>query len=175
MHNRVPRPWLFLLVLMFSIVIGCASSFQPRAPEKINFQERSQTRVDGGLRVTAAVLSAKETEAVFGFALYKKGIQPIWLEIENKDDKPTWFLRYSVDPDVDETRAFLIQDLWYSQGVESFGYVEGVGAAPYSEPRGNLTGDPYFTDGLRAVFWVSSKPVAFSDVGWIDWEEPSER
>jgi len=45
------------------------------------------------------VLSAPETEAVFGFALYKKGIQPIWLEIENKDDKPTWFPPFSVDPD----------------------------------------------------------------------------
>jgi hypothetical protein len=82
---------------------------------------------------------------------------------------------HKIDPDVDETRAFLIQDLWYSQGLKSFGYVKGVGAAPYSEPRGNLAGDPYFTDGLRAVFWVSSQPAAFSDVGWIDWEEPLER
>jgi hypothetical protein len=58
-----------------------------------------QTQVDGNYRVTAAVLSAEETEAVFGFPLYEKGIQPIWLEIENRDDKPTWFLPFSVDPD----------------------------------------------------------------------------
>lgn len=82
---------------------------------------------------------------------------------------------HKIDPDVDETRAFLIQDLWYSQGLKSFGYVKGVGAAPYSEPRSNLTGDPYFTDGLRAILWVSSKPAALSDVGWIDWEKPVER
>jgi hypothetical protein len=44
-------------------------------------------------------LSAEESEAVFGVPLYKKGIQPIWLEIENKDDEPTWFLPFSVDPD----------------------------------------------------------------------------
>ncbi len=86
----------------------------------------------------------------------------------------TWktITTHKIDPDVDETRDFLIQDLWYSQGLETFGYVKGVGAAPYSEPRGNLTGDPYFTDGNRAVLWVSSQPAAFSEVGWIDWETP---
>ncbi len=99
MRNRSPRLWLLLLLFTISIVSGCASSFQPHPLEDINFQERSQTLVDGSLRVTAAVLSAEETNAVFGFALYKKGIQPIWLEIENKDDEPTWFLPYSVDPD----------------------------------------------------------------------------
>lgn len=82
---------------------------------------------------------------------------------------------HKIDPDVDETRNFLIQDLWYSQGLQSFGYVDGVGAAPYDTPRGNLTGDPYFTDGLRVVLWVSSKPSAFTDVGWIDWEIPPFR
>jgi hypothetical protein len=82
---------------------------------------------------------------------------------------------HKIDPDVDETRNFLIQDLWYSQGLKTFGFVKGVGAAPYSEPRGNLTGDPYFTDGLRAILWVSSQPAAFSDVGWLDWELPPTR
>lgn len=82
---------------------------------------------------------------------------------------------HKIDPDVDETRNFLIQDLWYSQGLKTFGYVKGVGAAAYEQPRGNLTGDPYFTDGYRAVLWVSGTPMAFSDVGWIDWETPTEK
>ena len=82
---------------------------------------------------------------------------------------------HKIDPDVDETRNFLIQDLWYSQGLKTFGYVKGVGEATYEEPRGNLTGDPYFTDGYRVVLWVSSKPAAFTDVGWIDWEVPPHR
>ena len=82
---------------------------------------------------------------------------------------------HKIDPDVDETRDFLVQDLWYSQGLKQFGYTTGVGAAPYEEPRGNLTGDPYFTDGHRAVLWVSSQPAAFSDVGWLEWETPPER
>jgi len=99
MGKRLPRLWPALLLITLSLVVGCASSFEPRPPQEINFQERSQTQAAGNLRVTAAVLSAKETEAVFSFALYKNGIQPIWFEIENKDDQPNWFLPYSVDPD----------------------------------------------------------------------------
>ena len=89
----------------------------------------------------------------------------------------TWktITTHKIDPGVDETRDFLVQNLWYSQGVKIFGYVKGVGAAPYSEPRGNLIGDPYFTDGNRAVLWISSQPKAFSEVGWIDWEKPAEQ
>jgi hypothetical protein len=89
----------------------------------------------------------------------------------------TWktITTHKIDPDVDETRNYLVQNLWYSQGLAKFGYVKGVGAASYDEPRGNLTGDPYFSDGKRAVLWVSSQPSAFSEVGWFDWEQPSHR
>ena len=82
---------------------------------------------------------------------------------------------HKIDPDVDETRDYLFQDLWYSGGLEKFGYVKGVGAALISEPRANLTGDPYFTDGYRAVLWVSSKPIRFTDVEFVEWESPHER
>jgi hypothetical protein len=37
--------------------------------------------------------------------------------------------------------SFFVQNLWYTQGVKKYGYVKGAGA--YSEPRRNLTGDPW--------------------------------
>jgi hypothetical protein len=80
---------------------------------------------------------------------------------------------HKIDPDVDETRSYLIQDLLYSQGLAKFAFVKGVGAAPIESPRQNLTGDPYFTDGLRAVLWVSSQPVAFEKLEFVEWEVPS--
>jgi hypothetical protein len=80
---------------------------------------------------------------------------------------------HKIDPDVDETRSYLIQDLLYSQGLAKFAFVKGVGAAPIESPRRNLTGDPYFTDGLRAVLWVSSQPVAFETLEFVEWEVPS--
>ena len=81
---------------------------------------------------------------------------------------------HKIDPDVDETRSYLVQDIWYSQGLAKFALVEGVGAAPIESPRQNLTGDPYFTDGLRSVLWVASQPIAFDEVEFMDWALPPE-
>ena len=39
--------------------------------------------------------------------------------------------------------------------MEKIGYVPGVGACDRAAPRYNLTGDPYFTDGNRAIAVVS--------------------
>jgi len=79
---------------------------------------------------------------------------------------------HKIDPDVDETRSYLIQDLLYSYGLSKLAFVKGVGAAPIEMPQQNLTGDPYFSDGLRAVVWVSAKPVEFEDVKFIERERP---
>ena len=51
----------------------------------------------------------------------------------------------------------------------------GVGASSPSEPRRNLEGNAYFTDGLRVVLWVSDRPVPFENVQFADWEEPTPR
>jgi hypothetical protein len=76
---------------------------------------------------------------------------------------------------VDETRDFLVQDLLYSHGLKKIAFVKGVGSASLSNPRKNLTGDPYFTDGLRAVLWISSELTNFEEVELINWEIPPER
>jgi hypothetical protein len=79
---------------------------------------------------------------------------------------------HKIDPNVDETREFLLEDLAYSQSLAKFAYVGGVGQAPMDEPRGNLTGDPYFTDGYRLVLWVASKPVDIANIEEEDWDIP---
>jgi hypothetical protein len=101
----------------------------------------------------------------------------VWVGQISRDIGVRWtrktIVTHKIDPDVDETRGFLIQDLWYSQGLERFALVGGAGAAPIQAPRHNLTGDPYFTDGLRAVLWNSSDPVPFETVQFVEWEQPS--
>ncbi len=78
---------------------------------------------------------------------------------------------HKIDPDVDETRGFLLMDLVYAQGVAQFGHEDGVGAAPIGEPRGNLTDDPYVTDGLRLVLFMSEEQVPVEQVDYLEWEE----
>jgi hypothetical protein len=94
--------------------------------------------------------------------------EPVWIGQISRDIgvRFTWrtITTHKIDPDVDETRDFLLEDLAYAQVVEKFGYVGGVGAAPYEQPRGNLTGDPYFTDGQRLVIWISDTTAAIDDI-----------
>jgi hypothetical protein len=73
-------------------------------------------------------------------------------------------------PDVDEARNLLIQDFMYSGGLQSLAFASGVGAVPRSRPRPTDDGEPYFTDGLRAVLFIGTRPLAFSEVEILDWE-----
>ncbi len=82
---------------------------------------------------------------------------------------------YTVDADVDETRTYLLQNLWYAHKLQRIGYVKGVGASSPSESRRNLEGNAYFTDGLRVVLWVSDRPVPFEDIEFAEWDRPTPR
>jgi len=104
--------------------------------------------------------------------------KPVWIGQISRDIgvRFTWktITTHKIDPDVDETREYLVEDLGYAQSLAGLGYVGGVGVAPPDSPRGNLTGDPYFTDGLRAVLLVSSEPVDLSEIQFIDLGEWTE-
>jgi hypothetical protein len=104
---------------------------------------------------------------------------PVWIGQISRDigvrfSKKT-ITTHKIDPDVDETRAYLFQDLLYSQSLLRYAYVKGVGEASYDLPRTNVTGDPYFTDGLRLVMWVCGDPVDMEEVDDVRWESPAQR
>ena len=98
--------------------------------------------------------------------------KPVWIGQISRDIgvRLTWktITTHKIDPDVDETREYLLEDIAYAQSLAKLGYVKGVGAAPYDDPRGNLTGDPYFTDGLRVVLFVSEEPSSISEIEVLD-------
>ncbi len=114
----------------------------------------------------------------------------LWLTPVRHEGKPVWIgqisrdigVRFSaktivthkIDPDVDETREFLLENLAYAQSLARIGYTAGVGAADVDAPRGNLTGDPYFTDGFRVVLWVSKAPVDLAEIEIMPWPVPHE-
>ncbi len=96
--NRCRRSVATSLALLFALpALGCAA-FNPQPMEEIPFMERSQTQEREGLRVTVAVLDRDEAERGFGVDLSKKGIQPIWMEIENKTEIPYLFMLAGLDP-----------------------------------------------------------------------------
>lgn len=101
--------------------------------------------------------------------------QQVWLVQLSRDIgvKPTWhspyLMTHVIDPEVDEDRAYLLELLMRSQSVKSFGYLSGFDEATKQNPRYNLSGDPYRTDGQRLVIKLADKPVAINNVEKLQW------
>ncbi len=80
----------------------------------------------------------------------------------------TWNLTtHRIDPDVDEARDYVMEDLFEAGRITAGGYVEGVGVCTKESPRHNLTGDPYYSDGHRAVVMVSDVRRIPEFLNWV--------
>jgi len=87
------------IVMVMAVGAGCSSSFNPVPIDQVDFRERAQTQEDRGIRVTTAVPTAGETKQLFGYNLYRRGVQPVWLEIHNGRKERVAFLPAGVDPE----------------------------------------------------------------------------
>lgn len=86
-----------------------------------------------------------------------------------------WYLTtHRISPAVDQDRFYLLQDLTMSGAVSRFGFVRGVGVSSMPNPRANLGGDPYVTDGLRLVVFLGTPRRAFDQIELLDWEHPRQ-
>ncbi len=66
----------------------------------------------------------------------------------------------AIDPDVDQARDDLLQDMIYSQSLAKAGYVLG----------GETDSERYFGNGLRVVFVYAREPVPLSEIEFFKWE-----
>ena len=102
--------------------------------------------------------------------------KPVWVGQISRDIgvRLTWhsptFTTHKIDPDVDEARTALTEDMAYSQNLQKIGFVRGVGGAPQGTTRQNLTTDPYYTDGYRTVLVFDRQPTSLSEVEFFPWE-----
>jgi len=97
---------------------------------------------------------------------------PVWVGQVSRDigvrfTTKVWNLTtHRIDPDVDESRDYVVEDLLQAERVEAAGYVDGVGTCDLANARRNLTGDHYFTDGKRAVILLSIGRMTPRFVAW---------
>ena len=95
---------------------------------------------------------------------------PVWVGQVSRDigvrfTLKTWNLTtHRVDPDVDESRDYVFQDLLDADAIDAAGYIDGAGPCDGQSPRRNLTGDPYFTDGKRAAILLAAPAVGAAEV-----------
>lgn len=98
--------------------------------------------------------------------------KPVWVGQVSRDigvrfTWKTWNLTtHRIDPDVDESRDYVVEDLLAAERLEVATYVDGVGQCTAEAPQRNLTGDPWYTDGQRAVIAVADRPTPPRFVSW---------
>lgn len=113
----------------------------------------------------------------------------LWLAPFRFEDRPVWIGQISrdigvkvttksptltthvIDPEVDTTREYLLHNLVAAGFVDRFGFVKGSAAAARDQPRFNLTGDPYHSDGLRLVVILAPEPVPPDQIRSLLWEQ----
>ena len=93
--------WRAFRTVAFVAIVGALAAGETTAaddPADVGYLERARSGTVGGVHVSAAALSAEESSAVYGAPLAKKMIQPVWIEVENKEDVPYWMLFPGLDP-----------------------------------------------------------------------------
>ena len=76
------------------------------------------------------------------------------------------------DPDIDNARDFLIQNVMYGQALEKFAWVSGSEVVPAETFFRNLTRPEFFTDGHRVALWLTAEPYSMVEIDTLDWDNP---
>jgi hypothetical protein len=79
---------------------------------------------------------------------------------------------HAIDPDIDEARSYLIEDLATAGRIATFGLIDGVGYTTRDDPQHNLLGSPWWTDGLRMVIELSPTSVALDAMATFSFHKP---
>lgn len=124
----------------------------------------------------------------------ERGELSLWLAPVRVDGEPLWvgqfknavgrrygigelFLGVTLDPDSNEGRNFVLQDIWYAQALQHWGWSKTGLEVPREAPEQDFHGNPWFsTDAYRAVLWVSGRPIDMTDATPVEWgrlERPS--
>jgi len=92
---RVPSVLVATLVLY-----ACASNpYQPQIENLAAVKARSESQTIGNVRVSVAVPGPVETEAIFNLPLYDRGVQPVWIEVDNRGDTDLRYAPVGTDPE----------------------------------------------------------------------------
>lgn len=110
--------------------------------------------------------------------LYQENL--VWVGAISRDigvkftTKSAFLMTHRIDGDLDEARSYLVQDLLYAPGLERLGFVRGIESATPEKPHYNMGGDPFYTDGYRAVMLMSAERRELDDLESFDWVPASE-
>ena len=102
--------------------------------------------------------------------------KPVWMGAISRDIGVFWTTRtwnltsHAIDSKVDEARMYLTEDLATAESLSEFGFVGGVGEVTRKNPKHNLLGTPWWTDGGRVILLLSAEPVPLDEIELFDLE-----
>ncbi|MGR8946519.1 MAG: LssY C-terminal domain-containing protein [Gammaproteobacteria bacterium] len=174
--------WSFTHELDFrsvSRLIGAAIAGTPYAIAPISPLYLFGREQDVAMQRARTAISQRNHMRLWMTPFYFEG-RPVWAGQISRDigvkltTKSSSLTTHIIDRHVDETREYLLQSLLVHHMVERFGFVSGVGATTPQEPRLNLTGDPYETDGLRLVVVLAPEFVQPQHARNFHWREDTD-
>lgn len=80
-----------------------------------------------------------------------------------------------LDPDIDEARSYMMQLMWYSHGLKATAWSSTGNAVPLPRSQEGIMSTRYFTDGYRAVLWLSGPPVSIVETIILEWDDQPRR
>lgn len=140
------------------------------------FGRRQDVSLQKSRRETDAAYRQRNTLRLWLTPVRYKG-KTVWAGAVSRDIgsdlriRKYWFAAQEIDPDIDETRDYLVEDVVLSQNVDKLGYVDGVGVSTSGDPRYNLSKLPWWSDGYRAVLLFGKDQITLGDLGYFEWED----
>lgn len=140
------------------------------------FGRRQDVSLQKSRRETDAAYRQRNTLRLWLTPVRYKG-KTVWAGAVSRDIgsdlriRKYWFAAQEIDPDIDETRDYLVEDVILSQNVDKLGYVDGVGVSTSEDPRYNLSKLPWWSDGYRAVLLFGKDQITLGDLGYFEWED----
>lgn len=133
------------LACVATLATGCAtgSYVEPAPFDDRPLRERAESIAEEGIRVSATIPSSEESRAIFGVDLLEKGIQPVWIEIENDTSRLLYFLRTGLDPEYFAPRevAFALSESMTTEAKRSLvERIESLDLRDPIKPRSTISG-----------------------------------
>jgi len=89
---------ILILGSLLMLVSACATqSYTYQSTKSLPIRDRALTQTEGDIQISASVPGQEEAHAIFGVPLYKRGIQPVWLEIVNNSPHRVRFAPTGLD------------------------------------------------------------------------------
>lgn len=155
--------------IMSAFIFGSRYRYAPVSPLYLFGRQQ-----DMSLQKARAVIDERNHLRLWRAPVTYQGI-PVWVGQVSRDAGVKFSGRFwpptthVIDPAVDEARFYMEQDIIDSHQVYKIGLAGGVGAATEDMPRFNAEGDPYFTDGFRAVFFIGQKFIPLDSIEVLNW------